>query len=139
MAPDCDHLLGWLARSAIYSEHHIVLFHDNASGDVQQNVGQLLAQLQASEHDKFSAHLYRSRREFRSACDHAGKSGKQIERCVISTFRVAESMGFKGEFRQWQRLLRIDDWAFKPHLLLSSGGSSEARQSSHPSSPTLRG
>jgi hypothetical protein len=109
--------------------------------EIQQNVGQLLAQLQASEHDKFSAHLYRSRREFRSACDHAGKSGKQIELCVISTFRVAESMGFKGEFRQWQRLLRIDDWAFKPHLLLSSGGSSEARQSSHPSpqAPTLRG
>jgi hypothetical protein len=109
--------------------------------EIQQNVGQLLAQLQASEHDKFSAHLYRSRREFHSACDHAGKSGKQIERCVISTFRVAESMGFKGEFRQWQRLLRIDDWAFKPHLLLSSGGSSEARQSSHPSpqAPTLRG
>ncbi len=29
-------------------------------------------------------------------------SGKQIERCVISTFQIAESMGFKGEFRQWE-------------------------------------
>jgi hypothetical protein len=29
-----------------------------------------------------------------------GKSGKQIERCVISTFQIAESMGFRGEF--WQ-------------------------------------
>ena len=37
------------------------------------------------------------------------KSGKQIERCVISTFRIAESMGFKGEFRQWEDLLRIGD------------------------------
>jgi hypothetical protein len=37
------------------------------------------------------------------------KSGKQIERCVISTFQVAESMGFKGDFRQWQHLLRIGD------------------------------
>jgi hypothetical protein len=27
--------------------------------------------------------------------------GKQIERCVISTFQVAESMSFKGESRQW--------------------------------------
>src|SRR5262245_29054766 len=27
------------------------------------------------------------------------KSGKQIERCVISSVRIAESMGFKGDFR----------------------------------------
>ena len=63
--------------------------------DVQQTVEQLLAQLQASEHDKFAAHLYRSRREFRSACDRAGKSGKQIERCVISTFQVAGEHGLQ--------------------------------------------
>ena len=67
----------------------------------------LLAQLQASEHDKFAAHLYRSRREYRSACKRAGKSGKPIERYVISTFQIAESMGFKGELRQWEYLLRI--------------------------------
>ena len=77
--------------------------------EIQQTVGQLLAQLQASEHDRFAAHLYRSRREYRSACDHPGKSGKQIERCLISTFQVAESMGFRGDFRQWQKLLRIGD------------------------------
>ena len=39
----------------------------------------------------------------------AGKSGKQIERCIIASFRIAESMGFKGEFRQWEGLLRIGD------------------------------
>jgi hypothetical protein len=77
--------------------------------EIQQNAGQLLSQLQASEHDAFAAHLYRSRREYRSDCDHAGKSGKQIERCLISTFRVAESLGFKGDIRQWQELLRIGD------------------------------
>jgi hypothetical protein len=38
-----------------------------------------------------------------------GKSGKQIERCVISTFQVAEGMGFKGDFRQWEHLLRVGD------------------------------
>ena len=109
--------------------------------EIQRTAEQLLVQLQASEYDAFAAHLYRARREYRSTCDSSGKSGKPIERCLISTYKVAESMGFKGEFRQWQRLLRIDDWAFKPHLLLSSGGSSEARQSSHPSpqAPTLRG
>jgi hypothetical protein len=44
--------------------------------EVQQIVEQLLAQLQASEHDRFAAHLYRSRREYRSACQRAGKSGR---------------------------------------------------------------
>jgi hypothetical protein len=44
--------------------------------DVQRTVEQLLTQLQASEHDKFAAHLYRSRREYRSACQRAGKSGR---------------------------------------------------------------
>ena len=77
--------------------------------EIQQNVDFLLSQLQASEHDKFAAHLYRSRREYRSACERAGKSGKQIERCLISTFQVAESMGFKSDYRQWQELLRIGD------------------------------
>jgi hypothetical protein len=39
----------------------------------------------------------------------AGKSGKEIERCVISSFQIAESMGFKGEFRQWEYLLRVGE------------------------------
>jgi hypothetical protein len=77
--------------------------------EVQQTVEHLLAQLQASEHDKFAAHLYRSRREYRAVCQRAGKSGKQIERCVISSFQIALSMGFKGEFRQWEDLLRIGE------------------------------
>jgi hypothetical protein len=51
----------------------------------------------------------KSRREYRHACDRAGKSGKQIERCVISTFQIAQSLGFKGEFRQWEHLLRIHE------------------------------
>jgi hypothetical protein len=31
-----------------------------------------------------------------------GKSGKQSERCVIASFRIAGRMGFEGEFRQWE-------------------------------------
>ena len=77
--------------------------------EVRQTVEQLLAELQSSEHDRFAAHLYRSRREYRLVCQRAGKSGKQIERCVISTFQVVESMGFKGDFRQWEHLLRIGE------------------------------
>jgi len=44
---------------------------------------------------------------YRRTCETAAKSGKQIARCVISTFQVAESMGFKGDFRQWEDLLRM--------------------------------
>jgi hypothetical protein len=77
--------------------------------EVQQTIQQLLTQIQASEHDKFAAHLYRSRGEYRSACRRADKGGKRIERCVISSFQVAEGMGFKGDFRQWEHLLRVGD------------------------------
>ena len=45
--------------------------------EVQRIAEHLLAQLQASEHDKFAAHLYRSRREYRSDCEHAGKGGNR--------------------------------------------------------------
>jgi hypothetical protein len=31
-------------------------------------------------------------------CLHDGKSGKQIERCVIPSFRIAQNMGFQGDF-----------------------------------------
>jgi hypothetical protein len=93
-----------------------VKYHDEAPWDVHheaqrdpKNRRTAADQLQASEHDAFAAHLYQSRREYRLACDHSGKSGKQIERCLISTFKVAESIGFKGDFRQWEELLRIGD------------------------------
>ena len=56
--------------------------------------------------DQFVSYHYQSRREFHRACETAGKSGKQIERCVIASFRIGESMGFKGDFRQWEHLLR---------------------------------
>ena len=100
--------------------------------EVQQTVEQLLAQLQASEHDKFAAHLYRSRREYRSVCQRAGKSGKQIERCVISTFQVAGSIGFKGDFRQWEQV--VAGWrliiGLHSRSKSRSGGSSRRLQKS---------
>jgi hypothetical protein len=76
--------------------------------EIQQNVGQLLANFSRASMNPLLL-TYQSRREFRSACQRAGKSGKQIERCVISTFQVAESMGFKGELRQCKGVLRIGD------------------------------
>ena len=56
----------------------------------------LLAQLQAREHDKFAAHLYRSRREYRSACERAGKGGKQIERRIHLDISDRREHGIQG-------------------------------------------
>ena len=69
----------------------------------------LLAQLQAREHDKFAAHLYRSRREYRSACERAGKGGKQIERRIHMDISDCREHGIQGRVRQWEHLLRIGD------------------------------
>ncbi len=71
----------------------------------------LLSLLQSNpfERDRFVSHRYQSRRTYRRTCEIAGKSGKRIERCVISSFQIAESMGFKGEFRHWEDLLRVGE------------------------------
>ena len=37
------------------------------------------------------------------------RAGSKSSARVISTFQIAESMGFKGDFRQWEHLLRIGD------------------------------
>ena len=96
----------------------IVKYHDNEPtaliDQIQhatETLEKLLSLLQsvAAERDRFVSHLYQSRREYRRTCETAGKSGKQIERCVISSFRIAESMGFKGDFRQWEHLLRVGE------------------------------
>ncbi len=70
----------------------------------RETLEKLLTLLQSTpvERDRFVSHLYSSRRAYRRACETAGKSGKQIERCVIASFQIAESMGFRGKFRQWR-------------------------------------
>jgi hypothetical protein len=49
-----------------------------------ETLEKLLTPLQSTlvERDRFVSHLYQARREYRRACETAGKSGKQIERCV---------------------------------------------------------
>ena len=43
------------------------------------------------------------------AASFAASPGSREERCVITSFRIAESMGLKGDFRQWEQLLRVGD------------------------------
>ena len=77
--------------------------------EVQKTVEQWVTQLQASEQDNFAAHLYQARREYRHVCERAGKGGKAIERSVIASFQVAQSLGFNGDYRAWEHLLRIHE------------------------------
>jgi hypothetical protein len=74
-----------------------------------ETVGQLLTQLQASEHDKFVDHLYQARKQYRLVCERPNKGNKAVEREVISSYQVAQSFGFNGDFRQWEHLLRIHE------------------------------
>jgi hypothetical protein len=73
--------------------------------EVQRTIDQLLAQIQASEPDKFAAHLYQARREYRHVSDRPGKGNKDVERSVLSSFQTAQSLGFRGDFRQWEHLI----------------------------------
>ena len=75
--------------------------------EARETLEELLTLLQSApvERDRFVSHFYQARREYRGTCETAGKSGKQIERCVMLTFQIARSMGFKGDFRQWEHLL----------------------------------
>jgi hypothetical protein len=83
----------------------IVLLHDYAPGAVieqqlkatQETFTKLLALPESSEADKFVAHLYQARKQYRLVCERPNKGNKAIERNVISTYQVAQSLGFKGE------------------------------------------
>ena len=77
--------------------------------EVQRTVEQLLAQLQASEHDKFVAHLYQARKQYRLVCERPNKGNKAIEREIISSYQIAQSLGFNGDFRAWEHLLHIHE------------------------------
>jgi hypothetical protein len=73
----------------------------------RETLTKLLALLESSEIDKFAAHLYQSRIQYRRTSERPNKGNKAIEREVISSYQVAQSFGFNGDFRAWEHLLRI--------------------------------
>jgi hypothetical protein len=75
----------------------------------QQALSKLLALLQANKAAKFVAHLYQARKQYRLVCERPNKGNKAIERNVISSYQIAQSLGFKGDFRAWEHLLRIHE------------------------------
>ena len=77
--------------------------------EVRRMVDHLLAQLQASDHDRFVAHLYLARKQYRLVGERPNKGNKAIEREVISSYQIAQSLGFNGDFGAWEHLLRIHE------------------------------
>ena len=75
----------------------------------QDNLAKLLAPVEAGEADKFAAHFYQSRRQYRRTCERPNKGNKAVEQTVLSTYQVAQSLGFNGHFRAWKHLLRIHE------------------------------
>ena len=49
-----------------------------------------------------------SRREYRLVCD-AQTREHAIEREIIASYQIAQSFGFRGDFRAWEHLLRIHE------------------------------
>ena len=77
--------------------------------ELQQTVARLLAQLQASQAKKLIMHLYQARKQYRLVCERPNKGDTAIEREIISSYQLAQSLGFKGNFRAWEHLLRIHE------------------------------
>ena len=75
----------------------------------QDMLAKLLALLQAGKTDKFAAHLYQSRRQYRRTSERPNKGNKAIERELLSSYQIAQSLGFRGDFRAWDHLLRIHE------------------------------
>jgi hypothetical protein len=75
----------------------------------QDVLSKLLALLESSEADKCVAHLYQARKQYRRVYERPNKGTKAIEREVISSYQIAQSLGFNGDFRAWEHLLRIHE------------------------------
>jgi hypothetical protein len=73
------------------------------------DLSKLLAVLESSQADKFVSHLYQARKHYRLVCERPNEGNTAIEREAISSFQVAQNLGFSGDFRQWEHLLRIHE------------------------------
>jgi hypothetical protein len=75
----------------------------------QEMIAKLLSLLEAGEADKLPL-------TFTSHADNTGalpsdqtRAPKAIEREIISSYQIAQSLGFNGDFRAWEHLLRIHE------------------------------
>lgn len=91
----------------------------------EETIAKLVALLESSAADKFVAHLYQARKQYRLVCERPNNGNKAIEREVIASFKVAQRLGFMGDFRAWEHLVRIHECYGAPliSMILRSGSS----------------
>jgi hypothetical protein len=88
-----------------YEAHASDRATEGYAGDAQQAAGTP----NSGEANKFVTHIFQARKHYRLICERPNKGNKAIEREIIANFQVAQSLGFKGDFRQWEHLLRIHE------------------------------
>ena len=79
--------------------------------EARQTLEKLLTLLQSAppERDRFVSHLFSLEGSFGGRAKLPGSPASKSSDASSRRFRVAESMGFKGDIRQWEHLLRIGD------------------------------
>jgi hypothetical protein len=90
-------------------EHLASLLTNWRNNGLHRKTARSLAVLAGPNEIGFATHLYQSR-EYPRTSERA-KSGKRIERCGISTFQIAQKLGYRGEFRDcdWEHRLRVGE------------------------------
>jgi hypothetical protein len=63
-----------------------------------ETISKLLVIFESGEADKFVAHLYQARKQYRLVCERPSKGNKAIEREVISSYQIAQSWALRATF-----------------------------------------
>jgi hypothetical protein len=114
--PDAEDKLGIVTEHDTSGKHMTLTELDRLARDLQallatatERVDDFATEVSAAraQPDPFASLYFAARKSYRRACDTANKSGKNIERVLISTYRKAMDLGFKGSIRDWEALLRI--------------------------------
>lgn len=87
----------------------MLIGEEGLTGPISQEFARIEPILQEKEHANCMQEINSGSRNTAQLAIDPAKAEKQIERCLISTFQIAESKGFKGDYRQWEHLLRMGD------------------------------
>ena len=77
--------------------------------DALQRLSEAISEVEAAleemsaQHDRLASHIFASRRRYREARD--SKSGRRRETVARMSYNEACSLGFRGGFDEWERLM----------------------------------
>ena len=64
----------------------------------QEMIAKLLSLIEIGETDKFAAIFYQARWQYRRISERPKRGNKATEREIISSYQIAQSLGFNGDF-----------------------------------------